>query len=130
MNDYIKQANDFLAKAKAEIKADYLKHDFYFAGDKDRRDIYKITIKREGVKPWRFNFGQSIANTGKVPTAYEVLSCITKYEPEDNLEDFCSSFGYDIEDKTSKKIYKAVQKEFSECNLMFSDVMDELQEIN
>lgn len=41
------------------FKTEFLKNDFHFEGDKDKRDIYKITLKREGRK-YTFNFGQSI----------------------------------------------------------------------
>jgi hypothetical protein len=152
MNEYTKQANDFLTKAKAEIKAEKIGHFPYFEGDKESRDVYQITITREGKRPWAFKFGQSIANSltdhnkrkmenmdfagrikfqksFKAPNAYDVLASITKYDP-DTFENFCSDFGYDTDSRKAEKMYFAVQKEFSECNRMFSDMMEELQEIN
>lgn len=76
--NYEKQANDFMAKVGATMKIDFLKNDFHFDGDKERRDVYRITLKREG-KRYSFNFGQSINNSdgNTPPTAYDVLACLT-----------------------------------------------------
>lgn len=62
MNDYEKQATDFLEKTGVEFKAEFLKYDFHFEGDDMKRDIYQITLER-GVRKYTFNFGQSIANS-------------------------------------------------------------------
>ena len=45
------------------FKAKFLRNDFYFHGDKDKRDIYKITLLR-GNRKYSFEFGQSINNSG------------------------------------------------------------------
>ena len=45
------------------FKAEFLRNDFYFAGDKDKRDIYKITLSR-GNRKYSFEFGQSIVKSG------------------------------------------------------------------
>jgi len=63
INKYEKQALDFLEKTNTEFKVEYLKYDYYFADDKNKRDIYKITLKR-GSHSYSFNFGQSINNSG------------------------------------------------------------------
>jgi hypothetical protein len=60
--DYQKLATDFLTKTGTEFKAEFLKNDFHFTGDKDKRDIYKITLKR-GSRVYSFNFGNSINNS-------------------------------------------------------------------
>lgn len=62
-NDYLKQAEDFLLKTNTKFKCEFVKNDFYFAGDKEKRDIYKITLSRGG-REYSFNFGQSIINSG------------------------------------------------------------------
>jgi hypothetical protein len=46
-----------------EFKTEFLRNDFYFNGDKEKRDIYKITLKR-GNRKYSFEFGQSINNSG------------------------------------------------------------------
>lgn len=60
--DYEKQANDFLSKTNTVITSKYLKNDFYFEGDKEKRDIYEITIQREKRKIV-FTFGNSIMDS-------------------------------------------------------------------
>lgn len=59
MNKYDKQAKNFLAKTKTTFKVEFLKYDKYFESDKEKRDIYKITLKR-GNREFSFDFGQSI----------------------------------------------------------------------
>jgi hypothetical protein len=56
-------ADLFCSTFGVEITATFLKNDFYFHGDKEKRDIYEVTIKR-GNREFTFNFGQSIVNSG------------------------------------------------------------------
>lgn len=63
MNEYEKQANDFLSDTNTEFKAEFLKHGFHFVDDTEERDIYKISLKR-GNREFKFNFGQSLADSG------------------------------------------------------------------
>ena len=69
-SSYEKQANDFLASTKSTLSVKFLKHDKYFDGDKESRDIYYCTLKR-GKKSYRFNLGQSINGSefGEKPNA-------------------------------------------------------------
>lgn len=62
------------------------------------------------------------------PTAYDVLASITKYDP-DTFESFCSEFGYDEDSRTAERTYKAVVKEWNAVERLFSDCLEELQEI-
>lgn len=63
-SDYEIQAEKFLKETNTEFKAEFLKYDFHFVDDKDKRDIYKITLKR-GTREFIFNFGQSINASGE-----------------------------------------------------------------
>lgn len=128
--DYEKQAQDFLKETGATIKIKFKKNDFYFADDKETRDIYRINLKRDG-KSYNFDFGASLNDTKlkTAPTAYDVLSALTKYDVG-SFEDFCSEFGYDNDSRKAKKTYHAVLKEFQGVNYLFSDVIKKLQEIN
>jgi hypothetical protein len=127
--DYQKQTEDFLKATGTTFKAKFKKYGKHFADDKVSRNIYRISLKRNG-KFYNFNFGQSIQNTLKniPPTAYDVLTCLQKYDVG-SFEDFCSEFGYDIDSRKAEKIYKAVLKEFENVDRLFSDVMDKLAEI-
>ena len=65
-----------------------------------------------------------------IPTAYDVLACMTKYDPG-TFEEFCSEFGYDEDSKTADRIYIAVIKEYKQLERIFTaEQMEELQEIN
>jgi len=61
--DYEKQAQDFLKKTNTSFKAEFKEHNKHFANDKEERDIYIITLKR-GNREYKFNFGQSLDNSG------------------------------------------------------------------
>src|SRR5690606_12168236 len=118
VNEYNQQAADFLFSTGTIFKAEFKKHDFYLPNDKEQRDIFRITLKNE-KHTFRFNFGQSISNTGTSPRPYDVLSCLTKYEVG-TFENFCSEFCYDTDSRTAYKTYKAVMKEWKNVELLFT----------
>lgn len=64
MNEYEKQANDFLKATDTAFSVEFVEHGLHFPSDKEPRDIYKITLSRNGRK-YSFKFGQSIANSGE-----------------------------------------------------------------
>lgn len=127
MSKYTEQADKFLEDTKTDFVVEFLKHDFYFDGDQDTRDIFKCMFKR-GEKCRAFRFGQSVANVGEEPTAYDVLSCLTKSDPGD-FECFCSEYGYDEDIRRAKKTWKAVCEEFKKVEELWGDAIDDLQEI-
>ena len=45
-----------------EFKAEFVENGLHFQGDKDKRDIYNITLKR-GQRKYSFKYGQSIAKS-------------------------------------------------------------------
>ena len=63
------------------------------------------------------------------PTLYDVLACLTKHDPE-TFEDFCFEYDYDTDSRKAYDIFMAADKGWHEVKRMFSDCMDELQEIN
>lgn len=156
---YELQAEKFLADTSTEMKTRFLGHFPYFPDDKEARDVYEITLTRAGKKPYVFRFGQSLvkSNTlsrkqeierlfdqGKIdrfemnrrlsglqvaPTAYNVLACITKYDPG-IFEDFCDEFGYDYDSVQDREVYFAVQKEWSNVQRLFGDVLEQLRRID
>jgi hypothetical protein len=167
--DYQKQANDFLTKCNVKMDVVFVKHDKYFPEDKEKRDIYIITLTKGGRKE-SFEFGASLNKSGKYiildrikahklgsnkvqekkdalnkgvnyrnvipnkdfsgPTAYDLLTCLTKYEVG-TFDDFCANFGYDTDSRKAEKTYKAVCEEYKKVCCIFSDdELTELQEIN
>ncbi len=130
MDEYNKQAEQFLKETNTEFKVEFVKNGIYFDGDTEPRDIYLITLKR-GKREFSFRFGQSIDNSKKKikPTAYDFLSCVEKCEYTD-FEDFCNEFGYDEDSRKAEKTFKAVQEEFNKIRMLFNDPeIEKLQEI-
>jgi hypothetical protein len=62
------------------------------------------------------------------PTMYDVLSCLTKNDPG-TFEDFCSDYGYDSDSRKAERTYHLVVEEWNNVDDLFSDIIDELQEI-
>jgi hypothetical protein len=145
MNEYEKQAQKFLEQTNTEFKAAFLKHGLHFEDDKPR-DIYLITLKR-GNRIFKFNLGQSLDNSlnpeyrqqiknRKVgllqyyPSAYDVLTCLTKYDPED-FKNFCSEYGYNEDSRKAERIYKAVVDEYKNVCMLWNEAeLKILREIN
>ncbi len=131
MTQYDSQAKKFLDKTNSVLTIEFWRNGKYFPDDKEDRNIYKFTLKR-GERQFTGTFGDSINNTGKglKPTKYDILSCLTKYNPG-TFDDFCSEFGYDTDSKKAETTYQAVTKEYLNlCNLYSEAEMEELAEIN
>jgi cytochrome c oxidase assembly protein Cox11 len=125
--NYQQQATDFLKVTNTTFKATFKINGIYFADDKATRDIYSITLKNTAHK-FTFKFGQSYNNSnyGKTPpTAYDVLSCLTKYDVG-TFDDFCSDFGYDTDSRKAYKVYKAVLREWKNIKILFNSSQIEL----
>lgn len=131
MENYIENAQILLREFNVKFTIDYVKFDYHFAGDEDKRNIYNVTFSRLGDK-LKFKFGQSINKSMKkiTPTEYDVLACITKNDPG-KLEDFCDEFGYDTDSISANKTYKLVCIEYEKVyNFFTSEEIELLQEIN
>jgi len=67
MNEYDKQANDFLTNTGTDFKAEFLRYGKHFISDENdspNRDIYMITLTK-GSRSYSFEFGQSIVCSGE-----------------------------------------------------------------
>ena len=95
--------------------------------EKQSRSVFKMRLKRNG-KQYTFEFGQSIQAGNTEPALCVIFTCLTKSDPC-SFDDFCADYGYDNDSKTAERTYKAVVKEYEAVDRLFSDVMDELQEI-
>lgn len=125
--DYQQQANEFATATGTKLKINRTTYGKHFAEDKESRYIFNCTLTRNR-KRYTFNFGQSIAAGNTKPTIYDILTCLTKYNPE-TFENFCSEYGYNTDSINAQKTYKAVKREFNGVNRLFSDILEELQEI-
>jgi hypothetical protein len=129
-NEYDKQANKFLKDTNTTFKVKYIKHDKYFPDDKEERDIYRFTLTKDG-KSYSGRFGQSIADTGKKPRPYDVLTSLGADRFEGTFQDFCDEYGYDCDSMKAHNTYKAVVKENEGLKKLYSeeerDKMSEIQ---
>lgn len=89
--DYNKQAKDLLNKLGIEFKIEFLKHDFHFAGDKEKRDIYNALLVR-GNRSMKVVFGQSIKDSGfYIMTGKKRTDIDRKYLDKEYLRKFKTS---------------------------------------
>ena len=126
------QATKFLGDCKIAMKVKFLKYDKYFSDDDAFRDIYRVTFSR-GKNKMSITFGQSIRDTttdgGYPPKPYDVLACLTKYDPG-TFENFCGDMGYNDDSIRSKAIYKSVMSEWKKVLTFFTpDELEKLLEI-
>lgn len=133
MTNYIQQAQNFATKFN--VKLSFIgdpEYRGYFSDDKEERYVFKCKLQRNKLS-YTFTFGQSISAGAQEPTLYDILTSLTKYDPE-TFEDFCSNYGYDQDSRKAEKTYKAVCKEWNAVSRLFADLTelqwDELREIN
>lgn len=134
MTNYEQQAVEFLKKADAKIKIEFVG----FAinrqwNEKEKRPLYNVTISTPKGE-MNFDFWDSIHNTEEKKAAnlneYDILACLTKYDPG-TFEDFCFDYGYDTDSRSAEKLYFSVCNEYHNlCRIFTADQMDELSEIN
>ena len=135
MNEYLKQAQDFLTKHEAVVEFHFLGKRTYFDEDFEPRNVYSVTISRCDKKDITVTFGDSINNTRKKikPTAYDVLACLQKYPVGGDVFDFADEFGYEINNRKSYlktyKLYESCRDEYNKVCSIFGDCMDEFREI-
>lgn len=129
-SEYERKALEFLHNTKTSIKIVFDSFDYHFKNDKEKRNIYKITLTNENHS-YIFKFGDSIANTEakiKLESTYSILACLYGCT-FDSFEDFCDSFGYDKDDE-SLEIYDLVEDENENLELLFnSDQLELLSQI-
>ena len=80
------------------------------------------------IKPVSTVNGINIRQTKKAPSIYDILACLTKYDPG-RFEEFCGEYGYDEDSKKAEGTYREVLDEWRNVERMFGDVLEELQEI-
>ena len=142
MNDYTKQAEDFLQATGTTFTVIYQYTGPYFQGDKEKRDVFRFTLKNAKGE-YSSTFGDSIRNTEdrakrakgyKKPSAYDILACLEKYEP-DTFENWCRECGYDEQPLSE---YPKVLKVWTDCVEQFrglrkifsEEQMEQLREIS
>jgi len=88
--------------------------------DRNKEKLRKDIINKIG------NLGCFKLEFGKEPSAYDVLACLTTYDPE-TFKDFCNEFGYDNDSIKADKVYIGVVNEFKSLQGLYSD--EELEKL-
>ena len=135
MSEYVKQAKDFLESCSATMEITYTGMELNSNWkDNELRNTYfaTITTPRGTMK---VKFWDSVYNTerGIKPTEYDILACLTKYDPG-TMDDFFSEMGYEVHDADDifcfLNTYNAVVKEYRDlCKIFTEEQMEMLREI-
>ena len=135
MNEYVKQAQDFLTSCSATMEITYTGMELNSNWkDKELRNTYfaTITTPRGTMK---VKFWDSIYNTerGIKPTEYDILACLEKYDVG-TIDDFVSEFGFEVHKwadvKRIENTYKAIVKEYQDiCRCFTPEQIEAMQEI-
>ncbi|MGN0318699.1 MAG: hypothetical protein ACI4E1_12285 [Lachnospira sp.] len=135
MNEYVKQAQDFLTSCNATMQITYTgistNKDW---DDKKLRNTYSVTITTPKGS-MKIKFWDSIYNTEHAikPTEYDILACLEKYDVG-TIDDFVSEFGFEVHKwadvKRIENTYKAVVKEYQDiCRCFTPEQIEAMQEI-
>lgn len=135
-SDYHTHAEQFARRWGVE--SEYKRH---FVDDKNKRYVFKCKITRNTgeddwgepiVETYEFEIGQSIKDGSTEPNMYDILACLTKYDPC-TYKDFCAEFGY-AGGEDSLAVYNGVKKEWEAVLRLFGPedgkCMEELREIS
>lgn len=132
MSEYTEQADRFLKAHGLKFKAVYIEHGRQFPEDKEERDIWRLSIHR-GRRSFSVRFGNSLKESdygNTPPTAYDLLSCLTKYDPG-TFANFCGDYGYSEDSISDLRTYKAVCREWAKVSHFFTArELEELADIN
>ena len=130
-SDYYTHAEQFARRWDVDLEilgCEYKKH---FIDDKEKRHVFKCKLTNKDGEEYEFEFGQSLSNGSAEPDMYDILACLTKYDPC-TYKDFCAEFGY-AGGEDSLETYHNVKKEWEAVLRLFGPengkCMEELREI-
>lgn len=141
MSEYTEQAEKFLTDTGTTFTIEYQFTGPYFQGDKDKRDVYRFMLKNAKGE-YSSTFGDSIRNTEdrvkyakgyKKPSAYEILACLEKYEP-DTFDNWLLDTGYSgqpvSEYPNVLKMWTSCMEQYRGLRKIFTEEqMEQLREI-
>lgn len=133
MNNYEIEAKKFLTENKITFSVKYVGETIPMWDGKEHSEFKCRFFNRKNKKSMTVHFFQSIDSADKIPSCYDVLACLTKYDIG-TIDDFVNEFGYEINSwqdvKRIDKTYKACKREYKSILRVFSDCLEDLQEIN
>lgn len=119
MNE-IEKTEEFMNDYGLQFTARFKGYNLPAWADADKKmPTWECTFTRQDANPgeqktFTVTFYNSIASKGAMPTAYDVLACLTKGYVG-TFEDFCLMFGYDMYDENTGKINQTVKRVYNGC---------------
>lgn len=145
VSTYETEARDFMIRNKIKMSITFKDREVNrLWNENSKRNRYSVYIQNTDTdEAMRVIFWDSVYNTERniTPTCYDILACLTKYDPGE-YEDFCCEFGYKTEienqfgrftrNETAYKIWKACCHEWDRVKRVFGEgeTLEELREIN
>lgn len=142
---YVTEAREFLSRNGIEMKIVFRDREVNRIWNKSiYRNRYSVYIRNTNTgEVMRVIFWDSIHNTDHhiTPSEYDVLACLTKYDPG-TYEEFCSEYGYESKienefglmrrNENVYKIYRGCRHEWQSVCRVFGDgeALEELREIS
>lgn len=129
MNEYEKQANDFLLATNISIfisKAEPQTSPLWAKKGEKHGIDYQVRLKNDKAC-YDFHFWDSIANkeSKKKPNNYDILACLSPLY-EDNFEDFADNFGYVRDSLIGFNTFNACKEQDRMLRKLFNDSQLEL----
>lgn len=122
MKDCLQKVEDFLSVSNARVSLSFngriANSDW---NESTPRNSYYVTISTPkgsmGVTFWDSVYN---TNNNELPTVYDILSCLTKYDCG-TFSCFCNQFGYNNDSTSALKTYLACVKEYHDIRRIFTD---------
>lgn len=145
VSTYETEARDFMIRNKIKMSITFKDCEANRPwNENSKRNRYSVYIQNTDTdEAMRVIFWDSVYSTERniTPTCYDILACLTKYDPGE-YEDFCCEFGYETEienqfgrftrNETAYKIWRACCHEWEGVKRVFDEgeILEELREIN
>lgn len=137
VSTYETEARDFMIRNKIKMSITFKDREANrLWNENSKRNRYSVYIQNTDTdEAMRVIFWDSVYNTERniTPTCYDILACLTKYDPGD-YEDFCFGLwvGRFTRNETAYKIWKACCDEWRGIKRVFGEgeTLEELREIS
>ena len=145
VSTYETEARDFMTRNKIKMSITFKDREVNrFWNENTKRNRYSVYIQNTDTNETMcVIFWDSVYDTEHniTPTCYDILACLTKYDPGE-YEEFCSEFGYETEtenqfgrftrNETAYKIWRACCDEWKKVKRVFGEgeMLEELREIS
>lgn len=145
VSTYETEARDFMIRNKIKMSITFKDREANrLWNENSKRNRYSVYIQNTDTdEAMRVIFWDSVYSTEHniTPTCYDILACLTKYNPGE-YEEFCFEFGYETEienqfgrftrNETAYKIWRACCDEWKRVKRVFGEgeTLEELREID